>query len=417
MKKILFLICIEDPLTYPIIQNMVLRLQAKIARECITKKIRVVSIMPLRQCIAFRKPISSLLSFRQRTLELQKKLIKDKVEFQSYIYPFGHCSVCLTAPHLFLFIVQTLPILFFEILKYRPHLIHSRSYPASLISYLIKKINGTSYIFDMRGKMPEEGVYHKRWGISSFNYKMWKWIEKKIIIEANNVIVESELFKKYVEKQICSLTTISIIPPNVDTTLFKFDNDLREQMRNKYKLESKFVVTYNGSIGGWHDPKLMVKCFSILLQLKTNAHFLLISQSPTKEVLNIFKNNILNDKFTVISAEPNKVYQYLLMGDVGLLLIKKNAKKETAISVKFGEYLACGLPIIVNNEIKAAADLVNEHQCGIVVNMEDDINIIKNLKRLTDHYNVMRTNGFDLVNNYLSIDVCKNILLNIYSII
>ena len=52
--------------------------------------------------------------------------------------------------------------------------------------------------------------------------------------------------------------------------------------------------------------------------------------------------------------------------DYGLLYLDK---EKIALGTKIAEYIVMGVPIIINENIQSAADLVREHNCGEIVNI------------------------------------------------
>jgi glycosyltransferase involved in cell wall biosynthesis len=62
-----------------------------------------------------------------------------------------------------------------------------------------------------------------------------------------------------------------------------------------------------------------------------------------------------------------EVPSYLAAADVGLSFIKRCISKIASSPTKNGEYLACGLPIVINAGIGDSDALVNDWKLGVLI--------------------------------------------------
>jgi len=101
-----------------------------------------------------------------------------------------------------------------------------------------------------------------------------------------------------------------------------------------------------------------------------HAHFLFIThesqivrgQIPRK------KNKINPDFFTIISVEHAVVPRYLSLAKAGLAFYKPGYSRKACCPTKLGEYLACGVPVIINSDIGDSEELVKGENVGVVFN-------------------------------------------------
>jgi glycosyltransferase involved in cell wall biosynthesis len=76
----------------------------------------------------------------------------------------------------------------------------------------------------------------------------------------------------------------------------------------------------------------------------------------------------LKDKdCTVLSLGPTAVPRYLAAADVGLLPRDENLVNRVASPVKFAEYLASGIPVILSDGIGDYSELVRSGDLGAVL--------------------------------------------------
>lgn len=420
-KPILYLTAIELAFISPLINSQVFGLLSKVKERDIEKKILFLSLFPIRHYFSLQEPFwESVTRYYHRRIDVKKRLRKHgiKVKFIPFLFPFRSKFFYMKLFHLVVFISQAIPLLVCFMLIYRIEIIHARSYPAALLSYLLKKILRTKYIFDMRGLYPEEGVTKGSFNQGSFNYRMWMQIEKKLIENADRVVVESYPFYEYVNSVVGTSKT-SVIPCCVDAEKFRYDEKKKIRLKKEYRLEDKFLLVYLGTVsmdGGWHDPGIMADYFLHFKKLQTNTHFLIINnQKKIRDSLSEFlkAKGLEENQFTIINPLEKSTSDILPIGDIGLLLIRKLPKAKTMISVKYVEYLASGLPVIVSSDVCGAANLTRENQCGIVIDLEDRDNFSKE-KWLLENYDRVRGNGLKLTENYLSTDKCAKQYIEIY---
>ena len=66
--------------------------------------------------------------------------------------------------------------------------------------------------------------------------------------------------------------------------------------------------------------------------------------------------------------QSNEVPKYLLAADYGLLIRENTVTNQVASPVKFAEYLACGLPVIISRNLGDYSEFVTKNNCGYLLN-------------------------------------------------
>jgi glycosyltransferase involved in cell wall biosynthesis len=70
---------------------------------------------------------------------------------------------------------------------------------------------------------------------------------------------------------------------------------------------------------------------------------------------------------TVLGVPHHEVPRYLAAGDIGLLLREPSLVNAVASPVKFAEYLAAGLPVVLTEGIGDYSDLAMRNNLGVVL--------------------------------------------------
>lgn len=84
--------------------------------------------------------------------------------------------------------------------------------------------------------------------------------------------------------------------------------------------------------------------------------------------------NVEPENFSVQAVASSEVPSYLAAADVGLAFIKRCVSKVASSPTKNGEYLACGLPLVINAGVGDSDLLVNDWKAGVLIEdfSEDD---------------------------------------------
>jgi glycosyltransferase involved in cell wall biosynthesis len=143
---------------------------------------------------------------------------------------------------------------------------------------------------------------------------------------------------------------------------------VREQRRAELGLQNRLVLVYSGSIGGWYLTEPMADFFAAVLRKRSDAHFLWLTHGPAEMIKDLMdKRGIEATQYTVVRAAPNEVWSYLSAGDAGIAFYKPAFSRMATSPVKVAEYLACGLPIVINAGIGDSDALITEEKIGALV--------------------------------------------------
>lgn len=83
-------------------------------------------------------------------------------------------------------------------------------------------------------------------------------------------------------------------------------------------------------------------------------------------------------------AGRSQVPQILAGARAGMLLMRAAANHEEALPTKLFEYLGAGLPVIISNTLQCSS-IVREHQCGLVVDVDDVDSIARAITYLVEN--------------------------------
>ena len=255
--------------------------------------------------------------------------------------------------------------------KNKIELVHARSHIPATIALALKKRFHVKIIFDVRGLMADEYVDAGHWRRDSSPYRLTKTMERRALTAADGVVTLTEKIWPII-KEWDGLRgrhiAHEVIPCCADLQLFRFSLQDRLKRREQLDLKERFTVVYSGSIDGWYLTAEMADFFSTLVRRRPDAHCLWLSPGRHDRIDALMKERgIEPGRYTLLAAAPAEVPSYLSASDAGLAFIKPCFSKLASSPTKNAEYLACGLPLIINAGIGDSDQLITEEGVGALV--------------------------------------------------
>lgn len=264
--------------------------------------------------------------------------------------------------------------------------IHNNFYP--FIDQKLKERLKVKVIFDYHGLAPEEAEmagYCKE-GDKKFN--LMRRTEKVCIENADYLVCVSRSLGEFIRNNIID-KEVTIVPCCVDTHKFKYTRKKRERMRSKFNLQDKFVVVYSGNFSVWNPKEETIKVFLYIKRYFSNAYFLILTATRYHRFLKnlLSRESIGIEDFMIADIDHDKMPDYLMMGDLGLLIRKRFLVNQVAFPTKFAEYLACCLPVLATSAVHDIKRIVENQRLGIVIeDVEDEKSIRKAVESLLKFY-------------------------------
>ena len=253
----------------------------------------------------------------------------------------------------------------------RIEMIHARSHIPATIALVVKRSLGTKMIVDLRGLMGEEYVDAQHWREDSVPYRITKAAERRIFEETDAVVTLTERIWPIIrdwEGLRGRDVEHAVVPCCVDLEVFKFSDDDRAKRRAELELGDKFTIVYSGSLDGWYLTEEMADFFSAFRRRRPDAHMVWLTNGSHDRVKALMRSrSVPVDHFSVLSVPARIVPSYLCAADAGLSFIKRCFSKLASSPTKNAEYLACGLPLIINAGIGDSDALIDEWKAGVLL--------------------------------------------------
>ncbi|HSQ23012.1 MAG TPA: hypothetical protein VLN44_01300, partial [Pyrinomonadaceae bacterium] len=124
----------------------------------------------------------------------------------------------------------------------------------------------------------------------------------------------------------------------------------------------------SGSIGGWYMTSEMADFFAVLKRQRPDAFFLWLTQGEKSIVDNAMTAaEVGSDDYAVRSVKPAEVSSWLSASDAGIAFYRPGISRLGPSPVKVSEYLACGLPVVVNAGVGDSGALIDRETIGTLV--------------------------------------------------
>lgn len=250
-------------------------------------------------------------------------------------------------------------------------MVHARSHIPAMIALALKRRFGLKMIFDLRGLMAEEYVDANHWKKRSIPYRLTKSMESRALQSADGIVTLTEKIWPAIKgwKGLRGREVIhEVVPCCSDLDLFRFSQSERDRVRAELDLQDRFVLVYSGSIGGWYLTEKAADFFVALLKRRSNGHFLWLTGGDKSVIEKLMSDRGVNSsQFTVRCVSPAEVPGYLCASDAGVAFYKPTFSRMATSPVKVSEYLAVGLPVIINEGVGDSDALVRSQKVGAVV--------------------------------------------------
>lgn len=375
-SPIVYLLSIEDIVQSPLIHSQVLALLKEMAAQQPDHSWTVVSLYPILNWLRFRHQVSAL----RADLTNQGIVL--------HVWPLIFLTRFFYIPWFLLplYILEAFAFAFWIALRLHPALVHCRSYPAALVGYWIKKLTGAKLVFDTRALYPEEGATLKEGGksvvLDAVSFAAWKHLEHIMLTTADSITVVSQPSIDILSQEYpLAATRLHVFPTITQVPEWSTLESWRIQTRHELGLSKTWVAAYAGS---WFESRptydLLVRL--LMSQPTVRWHFLfLVSTDAARNAIASLQERLqaeleLAQAITVMSVPQTDVLRYLACADIALQPVgtphvdhvdpRYTLTARTRISVKFTEYLASGLPVLVSRWAGAAADLTRQHSLGLV---------------------------------------------------
>jgi glycosyltransferase involved in cell wall biosynthesis len=254
-------------------------------------------------------------------------------------------------------------------LRDQTDVLHARSYLPAAVVLAAAAFTRRPFIFDMRGFLGDEYVDAEYWQRTDARYRILRIVERALLRAATAIVVLTEAGAERLRREVQYAPhtrgkPITVIPCAVDV----------EHFRPRAPRSVTPTLVYAGSLGTWYRLDEMLRVYAHARRLEPRLRFLILNQHEHRLIADaLTRFRFADADIQVQAADFTEMPALLASAHVGIVLLRQTVSKVGSSPIKVAEYLACGLPVIVNAGMGDTDALVCRYQAGHIVPSYSDV--------------------------------------------
>lgn len=283
--------------------------------------------------------------------------------------------------------------------------------------YILSKFKKAKLIFEVRDVWPdipiELGFIKNKLVI-----KLLKKLELFIYKNSDQIITLSPgMYNNLLNKGI-SESKLSVIPNIANIPLYDSVKEDKNLIKKNLGLENKFVCIHPGTMGFVNGLDNILDVAKKIYEIDKDIVFILVGEGKEKNKLIEKKENEKIENVFILDPMPKQdVVNLIKSSDIGIMSVINYKILEDNSANKFFDFLAAGLPIIINYKGWQGKEL-NDYNCGYSCEYTDTSDMalkIIELKNNEELFNEMKINSKKLANQKYSLEVSLEKLYEVFN--
>lgn len=250
-------------------------------------------------------------------------------------------------------------------------LVHLRGVTPGTIMILLSGMVDVKVLFDMRGRLAEEMAAGRLWKSDSLIFRLVKMAEERLLKTADAVSVLTHKhfeYNEHIDYFKKRMIPKEVIPCCVDTKIFSYDIDAIHAVKKELKADGAFILMYQGKLGTFYFIEPMFDFYRVLLARIPDAVFVILTPDDQSSIIALARSKGIDEtRLRIFRGLPfSQIPRYLQVADAGIFFINSHEKLGSS-PIKMGEFLSCGVPVIINPGVGDTEDTVREDHTGVIV--------------------------------------------------
>lgn len=249
-------------------------------------------------------------------------------------------------------------------------LIHARSYVPALMALGARGASGARFLFDMRGFWVDEKVEAGHWAPDGVLYRVGKWWEQRFLRAADAIV-------SLTHAGVRSLPELGFTPPpSVPVEVIPTCVDLQrfmpgakdEALTRSLGLADACVIGCSGTVSNWYMRAEMLQYLSLLVRSVEKAVILFVTREDHQALRRDAEAaGIPRDRLVLTRADYGDMPRLTRLFDLGVFFIRPALSKRGSAATKLAEFLASGVPVVINDGVGDSGTIVRQRQVGLVL--------------------------------------------------
>ena len=253
-------------------------------------------------------------------------------------------------------------------------LVHARGYVPALIALTLRWTRGAKFLFDMRGFWADEKVDGGHWAADSWIFRVTKRLERRFFESADAIVSLTRAGVREFPRlgyRIADRIPITVIPTCADTARFT-PGPADPTLADRLGLTGHRVLGCVGTMSNWYLRDRMLDYLAYLLDRDPNLMVLIVTGDDHDTLRAEAKSAGVDvSRCVVVKAPFAQMPAMMRLMDAGMFFIKPVFSKKGSAATKLAEFLACGVPVVINDGIGDSGEIVRDKRVGIVLPQVD----------------------------------------------
>ncbi len=245
----------------------------------------------------------------------------------------------------------------------KAEVLHARSYLPAGVAWMAARLTGRPFLFDMRGFLGDEYVEGGHWRKNDSRYRALRLAEARLLADASEIVVLTEAAARRLRSEPryarhVGGKPITVVPCAVDLAGF----------RPAARRAATPTLVYSGSLGMWYLLDEMLVVYARARALAPALRFLILNLHEHRLIRDAIDRLGLSEcNIEIRAARFEDMPAAVASAHVGIALLRQTASKLGSSPIKVAEYLACGLPVVLNAGVGDLDALVRDYRAGHVL--------------------------------------------------
>lgn len=253
-----------------------------------------------------------------------------------------------------------------------PLVVHARGYVPALIALYVQRARGARFLFDMRGFWVDEKVEAGHWMRGGAVYRAGKWCERRFLSRADAIVSLTEAGVRELPSLggVRAGVAVRVIPTCTD--LLRFTPECPcgagAALRRDLGLEGSRVVGYVGTLSNWYLRDESLAYMALLLRKVDGMKALIVTRDDHEPLrADALRHGLPADRLVLTRVPLERMPELIRLMDVGVFFIRIGFSKRASAATRLGEFLGCGVPVVINDGVGDSGGMVRDTGTGVVL--------------------------------------------------
>jgi PEP-CTERM/exosortase A-associated glycosyltransferase len=252
--------------------------------------------------------------------------------------------------------------------NHKPAALHPHSPTLNAIpSIIVGQQKGIPVVYEMRSSWEDAAADRGIYGVSSWKYKLGKWLETWACRKANAVVVICEGLKKELIGRGIPAGKITVVPNGVDVELFNSTKAVSRNEELASGVQKKKVIGFMGSFFRWEGLDLLVEAMARLTKVRSDVALLLIGGGEMAEELKAKVRALNLEQYVTMPGQVSQDKIPFLYSQVDIMAFPRYSTRltEMVTPLKPLEAMAMG-KVVVASDVGGHKELIRHSDTGLL---------------------------------------------------